>query len=68
MSKVKRMKVYERREFEKLLSANGYKLNRNNGSHHIYVNESGRHITVKYPINPCISRRLIKEYELKIID
>jgi predicted RNA binding protein YcfA (HicA-like mRNA interferase family) len=68
MSKVQRMKVYERREFEKILSSNGYTLKRNSGSHHIYVNESGRHITVKYPINPCISRRLIKEYELKIID
>lgn len=66
MSKVQRMKVYERREFEKILSSNGYKLNRNSGSHHIYVNENGRHISVKYPVNPCISRRLIKEYNLII--
>ena len=66
MAKIQRMKVYERKEFEKILSINGYKLKRNSGSHHIYVNDSGRHISIKYPINPCISRRLIKEYGLNL--
>ena len=65
MSKVRRMTVFTQKEFDKILKVNGYKLNRHNGDHHIYVNESGRHISVKYPLNPCISRRLIKEYNLK---
>lgn len=61
-----KMKIYEKREFEVILKMNGYHLDRNKGSHHIYINDSGRHISVKYPLNPCISRRLIKEYNLKI--
>ena len=66
MSKVRRMAVYTQKEFEKILKVNGYRFNRQNGDHLIYVNDGGRHISVKYPINPCISRRLIKEYNLKI--
>ena len=59
-----RMKLYTEKEFNKILKRNGYLLNRQNGDHKIYVNESGRHISVKYPLNPCISRGLIKEYNL----
>jgi predicted RNA binding protein YcfA (HicA-like mRNA interferase family) len=66
MAKVQRMKVYTQKEFDKILKANGYTLNRQKGDHLIYVNENGRHISIKYPINPCISRRLIKEYNLCI--
>lgn len=66
MAKVRRMTIYTQKEFEKILKRNGYVLNRQKGDHLIYVNESGRHISVKYPLNPCISRRLIKEYNLII--
>ena len=67
MAKVRRMTIYTQREFEKILKLNGYSLNRQSGSHCIYVNENNRHISVKYPLNPCISRRLIKEYNLLCI-
>ena len=66
MAKVRRMAIYTQREFEKILKFNGYKFNRQKGDHLIYVNDNGRHISVKYPLNPCISRRLIKEYNLII--
>lgn len=63
MSK-ERMKIYTEKEFTKILKLNGYSLDRQKGDHKIYVNATGRHISVKYPLNPCISRRLIKEYNL----
>ena len=59
-----RMKVYKDKEFRDLLTSNGYRLNRYTGDHHIYVNATGRHVSVKFPVNPCIARRLIKEYNL----
>ena len=61
-----RMRVYSNREFEKILHANGYEISRTTGDHNIYTNSKGIHITIKYPVNPCISRRLIKEYRLVI--
>lgn len=61
-----RMKIYTEKEFNNILKMNGYSLSRQKGDHRIYVNTSGRHISVKYPINPCISRRLIKEYNLTV--
>ena len=63
MSK-ERMKIYTEKEFTKILKHNGYSFDRQKGDHKIYVNSTGRHISVKYPLNPCISRRLIKEYNL----
>ena len=66
MVKVRRMAVYTQRDFERILKTNGYSFKRQKGDHLIYVNDGGRHISVKYPINPCISRRLIKEYNLAI--
>lgn len=66
MTKVRRMKVFSDKEFARLLKANGYVFDRQKGDHIIYTNnDNGKHITVKYPINPCISRRLIKEFNLK---
>ena len=64
MAKVQRMTVYTKKDFEKILERNGYSYNRQKGSHSIYVNAQNRHVSVKYPINPCIARRLIREYGL----
>jgi predicted RNA binding protein YcfA (HicA-like mRNA interferase family) len=66
MAKVRKMRVFTDREFKRILDDNGYRYKRSSGDHQIYVNATGRHISVKYPVNPCISRRLIKEYELKV--
>lgn len=59
------MKVYTYSGFEKLLKRNGYFFDRYSGSHKVYVNAEGRHISVPLSVNPCITRRLIKENNLK---
>lgn len=64
------MNVYRRtkelREFERLLSKNGYKYARSRGSHFVYINRvSHRLIVVNKDLNDMVKRRLIKEYELE---
>ena len=60
-----RVKTWNKREFEKLLRQNGYKLDRVNGSHYIYTDGSNS-ICVKQKINKMIARRLIKENNLTL--
>lgn len=60
------MKQYTRREFVKIIEQSGFTLNRNKGSHTIFTNEYGKHISIPNSINSCIARRLIKENNLKI--
>lgn len=60
------MKQWKLREFLRVLEKNGYYYSRHNGDHHIYVNKSGRHISVSQKPADVICRRLIKEYELDI--
>ena len=59
-----RVKTWNKREFERLLRRNGYKLDRVNGSHYIYTNGSNS-ISIKPKINKMVARRLIKENNLK---
>lgn len=48
-----------------MLEKNGYHYDREGrGSHSIYTNSSGQHITVGKTINPCVARRMIKEHKL----
>lgn len=58
------MKQWSRSAFIKMIEKNGYYYSRNNGSHSIYVNEEGKHITVPLRIEAVIARRLIKENNL----
>jgi len=66
MAKIRKMRIFTQKEWERVMTDNGYELRRHNGDHRIYVSKAGRHISIKYPLNPCISRRLIKEYSLTI--
>ena len=62
------MKVYTFKEFEKLLRKNGYRLDRYSGDHWVYVNDSNRHISIPHnrvTLHPGMTKRFIKEYELK---
>lgn len=59
------MKQYTSKEFTKIVQKNGFKYNRSNGSHFIYVNEKGRHISIPKKLESVIARRLIKENNLK---
>ena len=59
------MKVYNDREFGKLLNNNGYRHVRTKGSHSVYSN-GDRTLTVNKGINRMVVQRLIKEYELEV--
>ena len=60
------MKQWTTPDFIKIIERNGYHYSRNNGSHSIYVNKDGRHISVPLRIEAPIARRLIKENNLNI--
>ena len=58
------MRQYTRREFVKLVRQNGFEYVRSHGSHDIYYNIEGRHITIPHTLIDVIARRLIKENSL----
>lgn len=60
------MRQFTTKEFIKVVEKNGYYYSRNNGSHQIYVNSEGRHISIPKAIECVIARRLIKENNLKV--
>ena len=60
------MKQWSTLDFIKMIEKNGYYYSRNNGSHSIYVNKEGRHISVPLRMEAPIARRLIKENNLNI--
>ena len=60
------MKVYEVRDFEKILKENGYKQTRQKGSHKIWDNGANVISVPATKIFPPIARRLIKENDLRI--
>lgn len=60
------MRQYTRREFVKIVKANGFEYRRSHGSHDIYYNKSGRHISIPETLVDVIARRLIKENKLEI--
>lgn len=60
-------KTYSQREVERILSNNGWFFQRRRGSHKIYTNKNGQHITIRYRNqNKMIMRRLIKEYDMVV--
>lgn len=59
------MKQYTRTEFIKILKTNNFEYTRNNGSHSIFTNSQGKHISVPLKIRSVIARRLIRENKLK---
>lgn len=58
------MKQWTCKSFIKLVEANGFRYSRTNGSHQIYINNKGRHISIPLKIAAPIARRLIKENNL----
>lgn len=58
------MRQWSRKEFIRMVEKNGYHYVRNNGSHSIYMNNEGRHITIPLRIEAPIAKRLIKENNL----
>lgn len=58
------MKQYTRREFVKLVRQNGFEYVRSRGSHDIYYNKQGRHISIPQTLVDVIARRLVRENKL----
>ena len=60
------MRQYTQRAFIKIVEWNGFHYSRYKGSHAIYVNDGGRHISIPHNLESVIAQRLIKEYNLDI--
>ena len=60
------MKQYTHRDFMKILKKNEFSLDRTKGSHSIYTNDKGNHISIPQTLACVIARRLIKENNLKV--
>lgn len=60
------LKQWKHNEFEKILKKNGFLYDRGKGSHSIFKNGDGRHISVPKSMNAVIIERLIKENNLII--
>lgn len=60
------MVSYSFRDFTNIVKRSGYKFNRCSGSHHIYINDEGRHISVPRNLRIVLAQRLIKEYNLNV--
>ena len=59
------MKQFKQREFIRLVERNGFYYKRHSGSHVVYYNSAGRHISIPQKLECVIARRLIKENNLK---
>lgn len=58
-------KTYNDRDIQRILRNNGFVFQRQTGSHNIYTNAVGEHVTVRFTnCNKMIWQRLIKEYNL----
>lgn len=62
------MLEWTRDNFIRMVRKNGYTLDksRGNGSHSIYINADGNHISVPLRVKAVVARRLIKENNLNI--
>lgn len=58
------MRQYTQKGFIRIVEKNGFHYDRYNGSHAIYVNDEGRHISIPKNLECVIARRLIKENNL----
>lgn len=53
-------------EFCRMIKKNGFYYMRTNGSHSIFINKEGRHMSVPKKLNCILANRLIKENNLNI--
>lgn len=60
------MKEYTSKEFINIIKKNGFFYHRSKGSHFIYKNNKGDHISIPYKLSMVIARRLIKENNINL--
>lgn len=59
--------TYNKRDIQRILRNNGWNFHHCKGSHMIYRNDRGQHLTIgTCNCNKMIMQRLIKEYNLKV--
>lgn len=58
------MKQWTHEEFCRMIERNGFYYMRSKGSHSIYVNQEGHHMSIPKKLVCVIARRLIKENKL----
>lgn len=58
------MERWSKRDVQKILKKNGWKLNRCSGSHKIYVNAFNQHMSIPVSYNNVIILRLFKQYNI----
>lgn len=63
-----KIKQWKSDEFCKMATKNGFSFDRQSGSHLIYRNQNGIHMSIPVNLNCLIARRLIKENNLVVID
>ena len=59
--------TYNKKDIQRILKSNGWTVHRQKGSHIVYKNANGEHLTVT--VNTCnkmIMQRLIKQYGLQV--
>lgn len=56
------MERWSKRDIQKILKDNGWKLTRQSGSHRIYINTSNQHMSIPRSCNNVIMLRLFKQY------
>ena len=62
---MQRFKRYNKRDMELILRDNGWKFDHQSGSHRIYKNDKGKHISIGCcSYNHMVFRRLVKENNL----
>lgn len=59
--------TYNKRDIQRILKNNGWKFDRQNGSHCVYKNDRNEHLTVTVGrCNKMVFQRLIKQYGLNV--
>lgn len=59
--------TYNKRDIQRILKNNGWVFHHQKGSHMIYKNDKGEHLTIAIcKCNKMIMQRLIKEHNLKV--
>ena len=59
--------TYNKRDIQKILRNNGWTFHHCKGSHMIYKNDKGEHITIAIcKCNKMVMQRLIKQHSLKV--
>ena len=59
--------TYSKKEIERILRKNGWVYTRHRGSHQIYMNDKGEHMSIVYPIcNKILFQKLMKKHKMEV--